>query len=223
MKKLFVFTSLLFIAVQANAQFDTNTGSISVPKGDTTSDDTNAPSISTVSPFTTVPPKPTVTEPYQVGANDNDNFSMYQTDEFVDRGAEYMDRVQVKRKGESNKPFRGNQFFGEYRSNSAYVEVMARDFEYEDGDRIKVLVNDRTVIANIVLTNDFKGLQIQLQPGFNKIDFEALNQGTSGPNTAEFRVYDEQQKLVSSNQWNLATGFKATVIIVKEVDEVKNE
>ena len=52
--------------------------------------------------------------------------------------------------------------------------------------------------------------------GFNKIDFEALNQGTAGPNTAEFRVYDDQGLLVSANQWNLATGFKATIIIVKE-------
>jgi hypothetical protein len=33
---------------------------------------------------------------------------------------------------------------------------------------------------------------------FNKIDFEALNQGSSGPNTAEFKVYDDKGSLISA-------------------------
>ena len=44
----------------------------------------------------------------------------------------------------------------------------------------------------------------------------ALNQGDSGPNTAELRIYDDNDILISSNQWNLATGAKATLIIVKQ-------
>ena len=54
-----------------------------------------------------------------------------------------------------------------------------------------------------------------LKEGFNKIDFIALNQGESGPNTAELRIYDDNDVLLSANQWNLATGAKATLIIVK--------
>ena len=51
---------------------------------------------------------------------------------------------------------------------------------------------------------------------WHKIDFVALNQGDSGPNTAELRIYDDNDILISSNQWNLATGAKATLIIVKQ-------
>ena len=51
----------------------------------------------------------------------------------------------------------------------------------------------------------------------NKFDFKALNQGSSGPNTAELRVFDEEQKLLSSNQWNLSTGATATFIVVKQM------
>ena len=50
----------------------------------------------------------------------------------------------------------------------------------------------------------------------NKIDFVALNQGSSGPNTAELRIYDDSENLLSANQWNLATGSTATLIIVKK-------
>ena len=53
------------------------------------------------------------------------------------------------------------------------------------------------------------------QAGFNVIDFVALNQGSSGPNTAEVRVYDDIGNLVGNNRWNLATGVKATYIVYK--------
>ena len=61
-----------------------------------------------------------------------------------------------------------------------------------------------------------EGLIWHLEPGFNKIDFQALNQGESGPNTAELHVYDDNGVLVSAHEWNLLTGYKATVIVVKE-------
>ena len=63
--------------------------------------------------------------------------------------------------------------------------------------------------------NNLLPLSLNLMVGFNKIDV-ALNQGTSGPNTAEVRVFDDQGNLIGSNRWNLATGVKATYIIVKE-------
>jgi hypothetical protein len=77
-------------------------------------------------------------------------------------------------------------------------------------------LNGEVVQSQVYLDSNFKGFEIALQKGFNKIDFEALNQGDSGPNTAEFRVYDDKKNLVSASEWNLGTGFKATIIIVKE-------
>jgi hypothetical protein len=68
----------------------------------------------------------------------------------------------------------------------------------------------------VLLLERFKTFSIDLIVGFNKIDFVALNQGESGPNTAEVRVFDDEGKLVGANRWNLATGVKATYIIVKE-------
>jgi hypothetical protein len=93
---------------------------------------------------------------------------------------------------------------------------LCRDFEYVDGDRVRILVNDSIVIYNLYLDNSFTGFKLPLNKGFNKIDFTALNQGESGPNTAELRVFDDNQKLISSNQWNLSTGATATFIIVKQ-------
>ena len=96
------------------------------------------------------------------------------------------------------------------------ARIIFRDHEYPDGDRIKILHNDKVVQPNVLLVERFKGLNIELIPGFNKIDFIALNQGTSGPNTAEVRVYDENGNMTAANQWNLATGVRATYILIKE-------
>ena len=86
----------------------------------------------------------------------------------------------------------------------------------EDGDMVKIYINSMVVVARAQLINNFRTVEIGLTPGFNKIDFEAINQGSSGPNTAEFKVYDDKGALISASQWNLGTGFKATIILVKE-------
>jgi hypothetical protein len=55
-----------------------------------------------------------------------------------------------------------------------------------------------------------------LVKGINKIDFEALNEGSASPNTAEFQVYDDQGVAIESSQWNVGKGYKAVIILYKE-------
>ena len=224
MKKFLFSIVLLLATVSMWAQKDNPGGGISIPRGNNISvkpaTTITKPSTTTLSPNSPFAPKPEKRKdfnyaPIVVGEKKSE-FSMYQTNDFVNRSAEYADRTSVAPKGESNAAFRGNQYFGEVKTKSKFMQVMARDFGAEDGDRIKILVNDRVVVDEIYLSNSFKGIQITLDEGFNKLDFEALNQGTSGPNTAEFRVYDDKENMVSNNQWNLATGFKATVMVIKE-------
>ncbi|HMQ43978.1 MAG TPA: hypothetical protein PKC63_06480, partial [Mariniflexile sp.] len=107
-------------------------------------------------------------------------------------------------------------YFGDFKSNAKSVNISYRDHGAIDGDLIQVRVNDDVVVGSVYLTGNFRGIKLNLQKGFNKIDFVALNQGESGPNTAEFQVVDDLGNLVSANRWNLATGVKATIIIVKE-------
>lgn len=139
-----------------------------------------------------------------------------QTNDFANPGDRFRDKLNTKEGGEDSKIFRKNQYFGDIKSKAEYVRISYRDFGEVDGDEIKIWVNDKVVVERIFLEGDFQGIQLGLEKGFNKIDFEALNQGSSGPNTAQFQIYDDKGQLVSGNQWNLATGFKATIIIVKE-------
>ena len=136
---------------------------------------------------------------------------------FINSNDLYLSRLN-KKQGESNKninKFKVDQFLGEIRNDGEYVNIILRDHEYPDGDLIKVEVNENIVMPAILLTEKAKGFKLDLESGFNVVDFVALNQGSSGPNTAEIIVYDDQGKLVGTNRWNLATGVKATYIIYK--------
>ncbi|WP_434035980.1 hypothetical protein [Formosa sp. 4Alg 33] len=109
-----------------------------------------------------------------------------------------------------------DQYFGDFKTTSGTVNIVYRDHQAFDGDRIMVFVNDDIIKSNVLLTNGFSGFTFELQPGLNKIDFQALNTGSSGPNTAQFKVLDEDGNYISGNTWNLAKGVKGSIIIVKE-------
>ena len=113
-----------------------------------------------------------------------------------------------------------DQFLGEHRTNTTFVNIVCRDHEYPDGDRVRIFLNEDLIYPDILLTSAYRRIQIDLVDGINKIDIQAINQGESGPNTAEFIVYDDQGNLVSSKKWNLLTGVKATINVIKEKDPI---
>lgn len=93
---------------------------------------------------------------------------------------------------------------------------MYRDAAFVDGDKVKVYFNDQVIEPEVSLTSDFKSVKLNLVKGINKIDIEALNEGFASPNTAEFKVYDDKGQVISSSEWNVGTGYKAVIVLVKE-------
>ncbi|WP_223170191.1 hypothetical protein [Maribacter aquimaris] len=120
-----------------------------------------------------------------------------------------------EKQGGSKEKF-GDQYLGDIKSNGKFVGIVCRDHEYVDGDRVKISLNGEIVDYNVLLTASFKGINVDLEKGFNRLDFEALNEGSSSPNTAQVDVYDDLGNLIYSNKWLLSEGSKATLIITKE-------
>jgi len=112
--------------------------------------------------------------------------------------------------------YRQNQFLGSFKTQSMTAKIRYRDAAYLDGDKVKVYVNDKVVVPEVVLDGDFKGFEIKLEKGINRLDIEALNEGFASPNTAQFEVYDDKGVAVMNDQWNVGTGYKASIIIIKE-------
>lgn len=120
-----------------------------------------------------------------------------------------------EKQGGSKEKF-GDQYLGDIKNNGKFVGIVCRDHEYVDGDRVRISVNGHVIDHNVLLTGSFKGVNVDLEKGFNRLDFEALNEGSASPNTAQVDVYDDTGQLIYSNKWLLSTGSKATLIVTKE-------
>jgi hypothetical protein len=146
-----------------------------------------------------------------------EEFSMIDNSTLRDPGELFEERWNKKAVEQGIKmESMSDQFLGDFKSNGTHVNIRCRDHEYPDGDMVRVYVNDEIFIPSLLLTSGYKSFDVPLSVGFNKIVFLALNQGDSGPNTAEFDVYDDNGVLVSSKKWNLLTGVRATIIVTKE-------
>ena len=145
---------------------------------------------------------------------------MTDNEEFADAGQKYTksmnDRQDSFKEEARTQPHQFDQDLGIYKSGSKFVKIMCRDPKEVDGDKVRILVNDEVVLSEITLSGEYRGLNLDLVKGFNKISFQALNQGSSGPNTAEFVVYDDTGTIVLAKEWDILTGVKATFIVVKE-------
>lgn len=236
--KHILFFILFFTALTVSAQGEFNSGfkSIPAPKFDAKpkklpapevkkpeSQNTDIPSIKTPNVFdnTTITPK----SRFNIG-EEKSNFSMSTENKFANPGDRYIPKMEkdldkaLKEAG--LKEGRGelvkkNISLGEIKTKSAYFIVKLRDFGAIDGDLVKISSNDQVIQSQLFLESNFKQVKIMLADGFNKLDFEALNIGSLGGNTAEIQVFDDKGTLITNDYWNnLAAGFKATIIVTKE-------
>ena len=112
--------------------------------------------------------------------------------------------------------FRKDYYLGELETDSKYIIIKCRDHEYVDGDRIKLLLNNIVIHPNITLSGSYYTIDIDLIEGYNNIEFVALNEGESSPNTAQLSVFDENGVNLSNNKWLITTGYKARLVVFKK-------
>ena len=237
--KHILFFILFFTALAVSAQAEFNSGFKSIPSAPKFStkpkkipapevkkpqtENTDIPNIKTPNVFdnTSITPK----SKFQVG-EEKSKFTMSTENDFANPGDRYVAKMEkdldkaLKDAGlkEGRGPLvKKNISLGDFKSKSEYFIVKFRDFGAIDGDLVKVSSNDKVIQQQLFLDSNFKQVKIVLENGFNKLDFEALNIGSLGGNTAEIQVFDDKGTLITNDYWdNLAAGFKATILVTKE-------
>lgn len=225
MKSFFSFIIFFTLSLAVNAQLDSQKKSVAIPAVESKKEPNETPKIAPSQPIKNNPSFGSLNVPNLSTSMETPkkSFSLFE-ENFGNPGELYQKQLDknlantklTPEEVEARNGSLTDQFFGDFKSKAKFVNISFRDHGAVDGDLIQVRVNDDVVMASVFLTGGFKGLKLDLKPGFNKIDFVALNQGESGPNTAEFQVVDDLGNLVSANRWNLSTGVKATIIVVKE-------
>jgi len=139
---------------------------------------------------------------------------------YTDPGRAWDSKFKFDAGNEGNnfdsEKYKNDMDFGVINSNSNQIGFMFRDHMAFDGDRVNILLNGKIIAQDVLLRPGFTTLNVPMEVGFNKVEFVALNQGQSGPNTAQLRITDDNGNLLANNIWNLLTGVKASVVVVKE-------
>jgi hypothetical protein len=214
--KLYVSLLILLFTFTVSAQFDNNTDKVEFEPIDNVVKDGNGLKIPK-SPITGL-----TNQEYRfevdgddtsgLGKDDPEPVDINTDDDFLSTKTD-MTPKSFKKDKPATDEFDRDQVLGEISTRGGFVNVVYRDHQSVDGDRIRVYVNDDIVQSDISLDSSFRGFDLRLLPGENIIEFQALNQGDSGPNTAELHIYDENGTLISKNEWNLLTGRKATIVV----------
>jgi hypothetical protein len=145
-------------------------------------------------------------------------------EQFADPSKPYTERMNKKSSdGEILEKFKSDSFLGEFKTGTKIISIACRDHEAPDGDLVRIWLNDKIVVDAILLEVDFKEVYLDLNEGINKIEIEALNQGESGPNTAQFVIFDQKKGMITTNKWNLTTGVKAKLVILKDDGGLQEE
>jgi len=222
MKIKFCLLVFLFFSSLCYSQFDNGNTTFQISPIKNTSISKSKSSSTLFNPISPITPNfqdlPETKEPeiifQKIGGSKPLDLTM--KSDFVNPGAIYQEKLNKNSDGEVTQEFRRNQNLGDFKTKSLFVKILCRDNQFVDGDRVRIYINDLIIQENVLLEGVYQTFEITLKNGFNKIDIEAINQGSSGPNTAEFQVIDDKGVSISVNQWNLSTGFKATIVIVKE-------
>lgn len=145
--------------------------------------------------------------------NDPISFSIETTTDLLDAGEELQKRWNEDKLLETAEY---DQYLGDFKTKSTYLGLQCRDFGRIDGDYVRIIVNDVVVKRSLYLRDGFQGVNIDLESGLNRIDIVAINAGQIAPNTGHFIVYNEENEIITSQMWNLHSGGKATMVILKE-------
>jgi hypothetical protein len=212
--RLYILVLFLFFAsLQTFAQFDNGGNPVNIPPA-------NMPKMPVIKPekkpsLWDVKPKDEVVDNPWDKPKERE---FGKKEDFLDPADQYTKKMNNSLKGEGNgdyKIFRRNQYFGDFKTDSEFIDVAVRDPQSIDGDYVKITQDGVVIYESIFLNANFKTLRISLKKGFNRIEFVALNEGQYFPNTGSFLIKDKGQAIYQE-EWNLSTGFNAAFLIVRE-------
>lgn len=161
-------------------------------------------------------PTPTTTTTKQKPIEEKP-IQMLQSNDFEDAGKPVLTKLNSKSETDFNPVYvNKNMDFGILKTKSDFVRICYRDYSAPDGDYVRIYTKDMMLVPMAILSNECQYMKLTLLKGENVINFEALNEGSSYPNTGELQVFDENGVLLTGQRWGLETGYKGVLTVYKE-------
>lgn len=124
-------------------------------------------------------------------------------------------QASVKEKIKNNLVRSNEDYLGFVEVQGKYIFLETWDHGIEDGDRVSIFINSKSIERNFTLEKKVSKIRVNLDDIQNKISFKALNEGSASPNTASFIVRDRRGNILTENEWDLNTGDEAVILVIK--------
>lgn len=108
-----------------------------------------------------------------------------------------------------------DKYIGNVRSRTRYIKIFCWDTGEEDGDVVRIFHNGKQYKPDILLTNNGGEITLNLSFGQNEILIYAKSTGRVGPNTAAFKIYDQNSRMLTQSNWKLQEGNKGKFLILR--------
>lgn len=218
MKVFSVYISALFFSLAGHAQFELPKKTLKIAPVSNSSGEVSPTSSKSITYPSIFNKSDKLLENFSFSTKKKEEEkSVMESQQFESQSKMFTEKMNKKNNdGEILEKFKSDSFLGEFRTGTKIISIACRDHEAPDGDVVRIWLNDKIAVQAVLLDVDFKEIYLDLNEGINKIEIEALNQGESGPNTAQFTIYDEKKGMITTNKWNLTTGVKAKLVILKD-------
>jgi len=150
--------------------------------------------------------------------------SVMEQEQFESPAKEQTEKMNkmMAREGISREIVDSDLFLGEFKIFTHNLFIACRDNGVIDGDNVSLWVNGEKIIPFVGLEAGFKKFEFNLKKGSNIIEIEALGTGELVPNTGQFSFFDGHQKLVTNQNWDLNSGYKA-VLKIQRLEGIEHE
>lgn len=218
MKIFSAFFFLILICATSNAQVEFSNKSFSIPPS--IKDDgkkISAPVTPKTNPFS----NPAPVSPTKKIENLNP-LSMTKKNQFVnpsDLIVEDLNKKIAIGEGDPNidyGAYRKDEYFGDFVTKGEFITINLRDDQIVDGDMLSLYVNGKLEVPQITLGFDYQKFIINLEQGFNIIEFLTLNEGEYYPNSTLYIITDSNDVIKKGVSFSQAKGFKAKLIVIRE-------
>ena len=213
MKAVVAFLLLVIFSFKGYSQFESPKRTINIaPISD------NKGKVSTTSSRTITYPsvfdkKDKLTSSVSLLKKKEEEKSIFEKEQFASPATVYTDKMnkQLKSEGRTREDVSSDMYLGDFKITTEMLSISCRDNSAIDGDAVCIWLNGEKVIPVVGLEASFKTYTFKLKMGLNTIQIEALNVGEVFPNTGQFTFFDGYDKLVTNQNWDLNTGYKAII------------
>ena len=131
--------------------------------------------------------------------------------EKLEKKIEKHKNKQIKEDVLSTKVLKeGDDMYIQWNSDKLIIYIW--DANTEDGDKINISINDKTILSDYTTRKKRKKIKYKLKTGENRIKIEAINVGKNPPNTSRIELVDSKTKYPVITQ--LEVGKSAIITII---------